>query len=114
MRDVRKVLDMTDATNETWPAPRDLAAAFSRTIREWLNARQLAAVRARNLRERDARVCHSHDFCDANMAMLAACESLGFDFMATVETDREKAAHALWNEAWGIARAAGFAEVSAP
>jgi hypothetical protein len=68
-------------------------------------------------------ICHSHDFCDANMVMLDAFkEVFGRDpvflsesedmteseiFWLTREMERDTE---LWNEAWTIAVAADFFE----
>ena len=43
--------------------------------------------------------CHSHGFCDANMTMYEAMQSLGID-----HTDNAD----LWNAAWTMAVADGF------
>ena len=43
--------------------------------------------------------CHSHGFCDANMTMYEAMQSLGIDHTDNAE---------LWNAAWNMAQARGF------
>ena len=46
-------------------------------------------------------ICHSHDFCDANMVMHAAfCRSFG-----NPPGDSDMADDELWNEAWKLATA---------
>ena len=47
----------------------DLAAEFSRILREWLGGVRMSEVNRRNQEETNPKGCHSHDFCDANMAM---------------------------------------------
>lgn len=53
-----------------------LAREFSATLREWLRPDELAEVVKRNKAETNNYICHSHDFCDANMAMLEAMETV--------------------------------------
>jgi len=43
--------------------------------------------------------CHSHGFCDANMTMYEAMQSLGIDHTDNAE---------LWDAAWNMAHAHGF------
>lgn len=56
-----------------------------------------------NASEKDSSICHSHDFCDANMAMLDAVKSLGSD----LNFEDEKMM-TIVNQAWGRAKAVGF------
>ena len=86
---------------------RQLAVAFARQVRAALTRDQLAEVRRRNDRSVYAGCCATHDFVDANMCMLAA-----YAFLADEEegeVDLEAAADVM-NEAWAIAKAAGFRE----
>jgi hypothetical protein len=83
--------------------PETLAADFSAVLRRWLTADEMAQVLALNKQEAGTNVCHSHDFCDANMAMLKAFEDLGGD-LDLEDQDQVK----LWNAAWDIAKASGF------
>lgn len=55
----------------TIPTPRQVADQFKTVLREWLTADQLASVDQTNNRRADA-PCATHDYCDANMAMLEA------------------------------------------
>ena len=83
-----------------------IARAFSRNLRDELSAGDMLQVIALNrLPTRHPGCCHSHDFCDANMPMLAAFEA---------ETGMEPAADdvvcaELWNAAWNKARESEFA-----
>ena len=52
--------------------PAKLAAAFRRSLRGAIGARLLARVDALNVKEFRPNVCHSHDFCDANVYMARA------------------------------------------
>lgn len=52
------------------------AALFVAGLREELTAAEFNAMRERNALETYKDVCHSHDFCDANMVMAAAFEKV--------------------------------------
>ena len=93
-----------------------LAQSFASTLRRWLAPEQMRAVVARNTLASYSTACASHDFCDANMAMLEAFgaaftrEPL---FLAAPSSDdasnaASEADTQLWNAAWNLARAAGF------
>lgn len=87
--------------------PEALAAEFTRVLREWLTEEQMREVVKRNATVRYAGCCASHDFCDANMAMLEACAKL----TGKPETEHDFADEALCaivNRAWDLARASGF------
>jgi len=76
-----------------------VAAAFLAGLREDIGPARFRAVVLLNRKEKHPGICHSHDFCDANMTMLAACEKVvgpRFD-----NTEDEHAA--LWNAAWALA-----------
>lgn len=82
---------------------KQLAKAFSATLHEWLGAETMAEVVRLNAAEPDSRICHSHDFCDANQAMLDAMgEDVVFDAGNQPLLD-------LINSAWELAAAEGFA-----
>ena len=98
-----------------------LAREFSATLREWLRPDELAEVVDRNRAETDSYICHSHDFCDPNMAMLGAMETVvGIDVdEVMVEEGNEAIQNAetaplmtAWNEAWEIAKRNEFREVT--
>lgn len=84
----------------------NLAVKFCDILQEWLTDDELELVVARN----DARVdkndgvCHSHDFCDANMAMDEAWSSM---FQNDVDTTSD-ADLDLWNAAWDLAKFKNF------
>jgi hypothetical protein len=54
-----------------------LATEFVDELRDQLTPAEFAEVRKRNAAETNPLICHSHDFCDANMVMLDAIERLG-------------------------------------
>ena len=86
-----------------------LAQEFSRRLRETLTAEEMKAVLDRNAQQGNSGICHSHDFCDANMVMQTAAKKLGalnFD-----EADAEEYLNdccGLWNAAWNEAKATQF------
>lgn len=81
-----------------------LAVEFSKTIREWLPLPELALTIARNHEEQDKRICHSHDFCDANMAMDSAWREVFGD----PPDPSGEGWQDVWNRAWEKAKAADF------
>lgn len=83
-----------------------LAQRFAAQLSEALTVHQMQQVNKRNGEEGPhSQVCHSHDFCDANMRMLDAWYDMfgGEPDMEGNDTDIT-----TWNEAWAIAVAAKF------
>ncbi|HEX8586188.1 MAG TPA: hypothetical protein VF680_17480 [Allosphingosinicella sp.] len=77
-----------------------LAHGFVNVLREWLSLDELRQVVERNAAQTDPMICHTHDFCDANMAMDKAWRDLDGP-----EFDAASQAHAdIWNSAWDHAR----------
>lgn len=99
-----------------------LARAFAANIREACEdidrendnpvGSLLLEINNRNARPDYVGCCATHDFLDANMAMLAAFEEVAGRELATISetaTDEEKGADSnLFNAAWTLARAACF------
>lgn len=87
-----------------------LAVAFCGILAAWLTDDEMAEVVARNKAEQNPGVCHSHDFCDANMAMLEAGVTVFGREIVDLEGGPlgDHAGVELWNEAWSIAKAADF------
>lgn len=86
-----------------------LADAFSVKLQEEIGADKVREAIWLNRREPCPDVCHSHDFCDANMVMSKAfLEVVGKD---VPESDEESRA---WNEAWDLAKSRGFCEAVLP
>lgn len=82
-----------------------MADEFRSVLRSWLTEPQLVEVDARNAAEENKNICHTHDFCDANMAMLEAFETItAREFKHGDDHDS-----ALFNEAWALASADKFA-----
>lgn len=83
---------------------QELANQFILVLSEWLSADELAEVNRRNAAESMIDVCHSHDFCDANVAMDEAFRAV---VGRSVDGDNEDDCR-LWNEAWDIAKKQSF------
>lgn len=85
-----------------------LADGFSKTLQEWLTPDQMTQVMERNGKETSG-ACHSHDFCDANEAMLQAFKHVfGRDMLLGDDDDDGKEIQ-LVNRAWSVARERNFA-----
>lgn len=73
-----------------------LADFFDKLIRDELSESDYNEAVALNRDEENADICHTHDFCDANMVMAAAFErATGREI--DLQSDADKA---LWNAAW--------------
>jgi hypothetical protein len=83
-----------------------IAELFSEKLRAVATDEEWAEMRAANRAEECAQVCHSHDFCDANVTMDEAFEEVTGRSALSFESDsdEEAGAFALWNEAWEIAK----------
>lgn len=90
---------MMTATN---PTPEQLSDEFCRILNERLTPEQIKEINRRNAVSENPACCASHDFCDANQAMIDALEVFGIEFDPETPTD-------LINAAWGIAQKRGFA-----
>lgn len=92
---------------EALPTARALARMFSAEIVANLSETDLEAVRHRNSSDPDAwngKVCHTHDFIDANDCMLHAWVKL-----TRTDSSPDSEQHAdLMDEAWALAKKAEF------
>lgn len=85
------------------PSAEALCEKFVEKLIEEIGVKKVGEVRRLNHKEKSAGVCHSHDFCDANMVMLAAyCGLTKMDEDAAVLNDEKTVA--LWNSAWDLAK----------
>jgi hypothetical protein len=92
-----------------------LALEFSRALVVEIGVVHVRLARMRNRIETSTGVCHTHDFCDANMAMAVAFERFGLKTFVDYEhaddgslSVEEIEATDLWNAAWDYARDRGF------
>lgn len=87
------------------PTADTLALEFSQGLHARLTPEQISEVIERNRNEEDISVCHSHDFCDANMVLYKVFKKYGMD----VATQRGLQKWAdLWASVWALARAREF------
>lgn len=80
-----------------------LAAEFALELGDQLTANEMRAVIELNGKEKftgHTSICHTHDFCDANMAMLAAWNRIS----PLVFHDDDETHCEIWNEAWALAK----------
>lgn len=84
-----------------------IARLFSYEVSTRLSESQLAAVRKLNRDEKLEYVCHTHDFCDANLLMDAAFVKCGLVEDNDVDVIGEHL-QPVWNAAWDVAKAAEF------
>jgi len=87
------------------PTADALAFEFSQELRDCLSPEQMAEVVERNRIETSRGVCHSHDFCDANMVLYAVFMRHGMD---PVSEDGMERHGALWDQAWNLAKSREF------
>lgn len=73
---------------------------FAQLLLKEIGRKDFAEVRGRNLDEQDEAVCHSHDFCDANMTMYAAMQDVTGE--ECFPNDEENCA--AWEAAWSHAK----------
>lgn len=87
--------------------PEILAREFSRVLAEYISVESVQNVVKLNKLETNPGVCHSHDFCDANMAMIEAVSNVtGIPEMDCYITDDSH--HVAINKAWDLAKENGF------
>ncbi len=87
------------------PTPESLAREFSCALRACLGPEDINEVLIRNQIETDSRICHSHDFCDANVVLLYVFKKYGMDVAAKGGCARWGK---LWGECWQIAKLSDF------
>ena len=81
-----------------------IADAYCQILAEWLDERQLTSVIKGE--------AWPDDYCDGNVAMEAAFESLGVPLWDDAEEAVRDDAIIIWNDAYDIARARGFKVVT--
>lgn len=82
--------------SEQLPDREKLSVAFLDILEEWLNPEERKRVAIANSTEKDPAICHTHDVCDPNQAMIDAWAKLGCG-----EIDCRNDAHtARMSEAW--------------
>lgn len=87
------------------PTIETLALEFSQRLRTHLTEEQMVEIVRRNLAETSPGICHSHDFCDANMFLYDVFMKYGMNPVEEGGMDRWGD---LWDDAWNMAKGAGF------
>lgn len=85
-------------------AAAHIAARFASVLFDWLTYDEWRDMRARNAAELNSAICHSHDFCDANMAMEEAMRACGINPSPDDADGMPDAIMDLWGESWDIAK----------
>ncbi|MDQ6960647.1 MAG: hypothetical protein Q9M27_06400 [Mariprofundaceae bacterium] len=82
-----------------------ISKAFSDLLTEEIGLMNMDSVIIENSEpDADPATCASHSYCDSNMVMLAAYESI----MGTVADFQEDAVVDYWNAAWSMAKKNDF------
>ena len=87
------------------PNAQVLAHQFGVALRTFLSKKEIRAVILRNRRQKNANICHSHDFCDTNIVMHDVFMRYGMDVTDEGGLDRWGR---LWDETWNLAKANEF------
>lgn len=91
--------------------PLELATEFLKRLQKCIGKRKFREACQLNAEEVSADVCHSHDYCDANMVMDAAFKKLAkrsiwmpYDFEEGNCTEAEHDIDfRMWNMSWDMA-----------
>ena len=87
------------------PTAETLASEFSQSLCLLLTSEQMNEIRVRNVAESHPGICHTHDFCDANVVLHEIFLSHGIDPADEGGVDKWGP---LWNAAWNLAKASEF------
>jgi len=79
-----------------------IAKEFSKVLLSWLGDDKMKQVNELNAKEVSKGICHSHDFCDANMAMNEAFEKFDINPLPSDLENSQKEIN-LWNTSWDLA-----------
>jgi hypothetical protein len=81
--------------------PETVGDEFVAILTDWLTDYEIDVIRSHNTTPAYAYSCASHNFCDANMAMLTA-----FEVITECDYDLDNQSHVdLFNAAWDYAKA---------
>lgn len=101
----RVVVEHSDGSRECGDRfTQRLSDRFAHLVRDYVGCRNFAEIVRRNRtpQYRENHSCASHDFCDANMTMLAVFEELGYSSDAVTDGvgDEDHWVHREWCAAW--------------
>jgi hypothetical protein len=92
---------------------RQFAERVAAYVSERFDGYAIEKIDSRNRNEKSPDICHSHDFCDANVHMqLAILDVTGIDAAAQMPEMSDDVS-ALWHGAWNAAKRIGFRRLSA-
>lgn len=89
---------------------RKIAEKFRDVLKGYLTADEFREMRNLNKKQTDENICHSHDHCDANMAMDEALRFYGFAAVLDEQMGEpggwaaNEEAAAVWNAVWNYAK----------
>jgi len=87
------------------PTVETLALEFSQGLHAYMTPEQMKTVVERNRCEARSGICHSHDFCDANMILYEVFMKYGMNPADEGGMDRHGD---LWDQAWSLAKSREF------
>ncbi len=90
----------------------DIAKLFSDYIHQSVGDENMAKIVRLTKEEPSESICHSHDFCDANVDMMEAMEVFGFPYEihdekednSVIDTDKMEDYYFVSQKSWGIAK----------
>ena len=85
---------------------QSIVLEFSQSLRSYLTPEQMVEVVQRNRAETHPNICHSHDFCDANMFLHEVFMRHGMD---PADEDGMERWGVLWDQSWNLAKGNEFA-----
>lgn len=85
-----------------------LARKFSTFLAEAIGEESIREAVDRNRSQKHSGICHSHDFCDANMVMESAFEEVIGRSQFNAEGHISEEDMRLWNAAWDLAKEREF------
>lgn len=84
-----------------------LAREFSALILDWIGKDKLQEVVRLNSQETNKDVCHSHDFCDTNQAIIEVCEKYDIELFPDDQDAQERVGEMV-DSIWDIAKENNF------
>ena len=114
----RKLVGLRDWFSKTGPADKlnlskiandkqkieSIAKKFAELLKKEIGDENLAETVALNAKEKSSGICHSHDFCDANMVMAEAFTAVGIDLDKDYpDMTQNETITGIWGDAWDLA-----------
>lgn len=97
------------------PTSGKIAKEFSEILLSWIGEAKMKRVVELNRLQANPSICHSHDFCDANMAMEEAFTNLGLLTPCDADnTPKGEIVNEFWGQVWHLAKQHEFNQDSIP